>query len=49
MGFYDNYNFDGLHFFSGIKRHANVSEPCKEFLSVIEQLKSITPPHTISL
>ena len=40
MGFYDNYNFDGLQLFSQIKEIPEVSEPCPEFISVVEQLKS---------
>ena len=43
MGFYDNYNFDGLKFFSGLKTSA-LNTPCKQFLSVIKQLKSTAPP-----
>ena len=42
MGFYDNYNFDGLKRFSLIKDRAEdfCSEPCAEFLSVIKHLKT---------
>ena len=42
MGFYDNYNFDGLKFLSQIKDKPEsfVSTPCPEFLSVIKALKS---------
>lgn len=48
MGFYDNYNFDGLKFFSQLQDKAfiTVSTPCQEFLSVIKHLKYFTPPHT---
>lgn len=48
MGFYDNYNFDGLKFFSKIKDRpdACISDPCPEFLSAVQYLKSITPPHS---
>lgn len=45
MGFYDNYNFDGLKFFSQIKTHPTLATPCNEFLSIIKQLKSNTPPN----
>ena len=44
MGFYDNYNFDGLKFFSEIKTNPSIATPCPEFLSIIEQLKIISPP-----
>ena len=49
MGFYDNYNFEGTKLFANIKLHpeAFLSEPCRQFLSAINQLKTITPPHTI--
>lgn len=43
MGFYDNYNFDGLKFFSQIKVTPTISTPCKEFLAAVKHLKSITP------
>ena len=48
MGFYDNYNFDGLKFFSQIKNAPLVAEPCGEFLSVIEHLKSFAKPVTVA-
>ena len=44
MGFYDSYNFDGLKFFSRLKNHA-LSSPCKEFLSIVKELKSPPPRH----
>ena len=46
MGFYDNYNFDGLKFLANIKLHpeAFISEPCPEFLSAIKKIKSNYPP-----
>ena len=47
MGYYDNYNFDGLKLFSEIKNIPDVSEPCPEFISVVEQLKST--PRSISV
>ncbi len=42
MGFYDNYNFDGLKLLAKIKdRPENYcSEPCEEFLNVIKHLKT---------
>ena len=40
MGFYDNYNFDGLKLFPQIKEISAISEPCPEFISAVEQLKS---------
>lgn len=40
MGYYDNYNFDGLKLLSEIKNIPDVSEPCPEFISAVEQLKS---------
>jgi predicted O-methyltransferase YrrM len=42
MGFYDNWNFDGLKFFSQIKDKPEcyISEPCGEFLTILNQLKS---------
>lgn len=45
MGFYDNYNFDGLKFLSQIKTKPEnfISEPCPEFLSIIQQIKSYSP------
>ncbi len=43
MGFYDSYNFDGLKFFSGLKT-SSLNAPCDNFLSIIKQLKSNTPP-----
>ena len=45
MGFYDNYNFDGLKFLSQIKTKPEhcISEPCPEFLSIIRQIKSPSP------
>ena len=42
MGFYDNYNFDGMKLFSKIN-----TDPCSHFLSIlsaIKQLKTISPP-----
>ena len=44
MGFYDNYDFDGLKFLSKIKTSPLISTPCPEFLSAVKYLKSITPP-----
>lgn len=43
MGFYDDWNFDGLKFFSQIKAHPTVANPRREFLTVIKQLKSLNP------
>ena len=42
MGFYDNYNFDGLKFFSQIKDKpgSSISEPYIDFLTVIKYLKA---------
>lgn len=51
MGFYDNWNFDGLKFLSQIKDRLDdgISEPCEEFLDAVKHLKSITPPHSITV
>ena len=45
MGFYDNWNFDGLKFFSQLqdKDFVNVSNPCQEFLAVINHIKNLQP------
>ena len=42
MGYYDSYNFDGLKLLSQIKSkpEEGISFPCKDFLTVIEHLKS---------
>ena len=48
MGFYDNYNFDGLKFFSQIKTHSSFSEPCKEFLSIVKNLKTLQKNITVA-
>ena len=40
MGFYDNWNFDGLKLFSRLKRRSSIAKPCREFLSVVNQLKT---------
>lgn len=42
MGFFDNWNFDGLKFFSKIKSdpRSKISNPCLEFLSVVQYLKN---------
>lgn len=47
MGFYDSYDFEGLKFFSKLKT-SSLNNPCKEFLSIIKQLKLNTPPHIIN-
>ena len=46
MGFYDNYNFEGLRFFSKLKdpTHETIAVPCKEMLTIIKELKTITSP-----
>lgn len=46
MGFYDNWNLDGLKILSKIKESPEsfISEPCVEFLSIVQHLKSNTPP-----
>lgn len=51
MGFYDNYNFEGLKFFSQLKDNPNagINDPCPEFLSIIQQLKSIYSNQSISV
>lgn len=50
MGFYDNCNFDGLKLLSKIKnQNSFVTEPCIEFLSVINQVKHLQPPHSITV
>ena len=46
MGFYDNYNFDGLKFLSQIKENPLIAEPCGEFLSAINYLK-LPPPEAL--
>ena len=46
MGFYDSYDFEGLKFFSKLKT-SSLNNPCKEFLSIIKQLKLNTPPQFI--
>ena len=43
MGFYDDYNFDGFKFFSKLKT-SPLNVPCPQFLSIIKQFKSSTPP-----
>ena len=43
MGFYDNYNFDGLKILSKIKSSPSISEPCPEFVGIVRNLKH-TPP-----
>ena len=43
MGFYDNYNFDGLKLLSKIKANPTVAEPCPEFVGIVKQMKSTTP------
>ena len=50
MGFYDNYNFDGLKLFSKIKSRPEdlCFDPCGEFLNVIKHLKD-APPRSISV
>ena len=52
MGFYDNYNFDGLKLFARItdgNAEMAVTEPAGRVLSIIKQLKTITPPHSITV
>ena len=51
MGFYDDYNFDGLKLFSQLKNKSsvNVNKPCPEFLSVIKALKSFAPTRGITV
>ncbi len=44
MGFYDNWNFDGLKFFSQLKTHPSIAIPCDEFLTIIKYLKNEYPP-----
>ena len=48
MGFYDNYNFEGLKFFSRIENYPTVSNPCNEFLSVINYLKTTSRNITVA-
>lgn len=40
MGFYDNYDFEGLKLLSKIKSNPSVAEPCPEFVGIVKQLKS---------
>lgn len=42
MGFYDNWNFDGLKLFSQIKSNPLLATPCEEFLYVIKSLKQVS-------
>lgn len=50
MGFYDNCNFDGLKLLSKIKnQNSFITEPCTEFLSVINHVKHLQPPHSITV
>ncbi len=46
MGFYDNWNFDGLKFLSQIKTKPEsfISEPCNEFVNAVKYLKT-NPSH----
>ena len=44
MSFYENYNFDGLKFFSQIKNYPTLAIPCEEFLTIIKQYKTLPPP-----
>lgn len=46
MGFYDNYNFEGLKFLSHIKENPTVAEPCTEFLQAVKFMKT-PPPETL--
>ena len=49
MAFYDNCNFDGLKFLSQLKDKPGdfISEPCAEFLSAIQQFKSLAPSRNL--
>lgn len=49
MGFYDNWNFDGLKFLSQIKANPSVANPCREFLTAVNHLKSTPPTASRSL
>ena len=42
MGFYDNYNFDGLKLLSKIKNDpdAGINEPCSDFINIVKRVKS---------
>lgn len=46
MGFYDNYNFEGLKFLSNIQTHPEdyISEPCPEVIETINFIKQRTTP-----
>lgn len=48
MGFYDNYNFDGLKFFSQIKTHPTIAEPCEEFIFIVKHIKNSLRSVTIA-
>lgn len=43
MGFYDNYNFEGLKFFSKIKENPSLAEPCAEVIQILKLVKNNTP------
>ena len=48
MGFYNNYNFDGLKLFSQLQKGTILNEPCQEFVEVVNYLKS-TVAHGITV
>lgn len=47
MGFYDNYNFEGLKLFSKLKETSSISEPCPEVIQIIQFVKNNTPPQSV--
>ena len=51
VGFYDNYNFEGLKFLSQIKNTQDplVSVPCFEFLNIVHNLKTANPDFNITV
>lgn len=49
MGFYDNWDFDGLKFLSKIKMAKSLNTPCKEFTSIVKKLKSSDPQKSITI
>ena len=46
---YDRYDFNGLKFLSQIKTHPTVAQPCIEFLTAINNLKSSSASRNITV
>jgi len=49
MGFYDNWDFDGLKLFSKMKAGRILFTPSKDFISVVKNLKSADPQKNITV